>query len=108
MRSRKDLSPILHSIMSNYYGESKYKVYWQQPTGTKMSYPCLIYEMNTINHLFGDNLGYRNLKRYNLTLIGKEPDNDVLLEAFLKLPYCSFDRRFISDNLYHDVLELYY
>lgn len=106
MRSRKELSPILHNIMASKY--KNFKVYWQPPTGTKMVYPCLIYNLDKINTDHADNRGYRNLRLYTITLIGKEPDNEDLFEQLLDLPYCTFDRRFITDNLYHDVFELYF
>lgn len=106
MRSRKELSPILHKIMASKY--KKYEVYWQQPTSTKMIYPCIVYAMDTIGTDHADNTSYRNLRLYSITLIGKESDNDDLIEQILALPYCSFDRRFINDNLYHDVFNLYF
>lgn len=106
MRSRKELSPILHSIMSSKF--SKYDVYWQKPNNTKTVYPCIIYSTNTINTNHADNTSYRNMRLYTITLIGKEPDNDDVIEQILELPYCSFDRRFINDNLYHDVFNLYF
>lgn len=106
MRDRKELSPILHEIMRSKY--DKYKVYWQQPTGAKMVYPCLIYSQDTINTNHADNTAYRNLHLYSITLIGKESDNDDVVEKILALPYCSYDRRFINDNLYHDVFNLYF
>lgn len=106
MRSRKELSPILHSIMSSKF--SKYGVYWQKPNNTKTVYPCIIYGMATINTNHADNTAYRNMRLYTITLIGKESDNDSVVEQILALPYCSFDRRFINDNLYHDVFNLYF
>lgn len=106
MRSRKELSPILHNIMSSKY--DKYKVYWQRPSGEKTVYPCLIYNLDRIGTDYADNTAYKNLRMYTLTLIGKESDNDDIIEQLLALPYCSFDRRFINDNLYHDVFELYF
>ena len=106
MRSRKELSPILHEIMASKY--KNFKVYWQPPTNTKVTYPCVIYERSAIDTDYGDNLGYKNMVRYTITLIGKEPDNDDLIEKLLDIPYASFDRRFITDNLYHDVFDLYF
>lgn len=92
-------------MRSNY---NKYRVYWQQPSGEKMVYPCLVYEQSRIGTNYADNTSYRNLRSYTLTLIGKESDNDAVIEALLALPYCSYDRRFINDNLYHDVFEIYF
>ena len=106
MRDRKELSPILHAIMASKY--QTFKVYWQKPNSSKITYPCIIYSMDTINTNHADNTAYRNLRLYSITLIGREPDNDDLIEQLLALPYCTFDRRFINDNLYHDVFNLYF
>lgn len=86
----------------------KYKVYWQRPSGEKTVYPCLIYSQDRIGTEYADNTSYKNLRLFTLTLIGKEADNDPVIERFLELPYCSYDRRYIADNLYHDVLEIYF
>lgn len=101
MRSRAELHSLLRRVtkLNN--------VYYQPPS--KMSYPCLRYEKASYNIDYGDDIKYKNMTRYELTVIGTNPDNDDIINALLALPYCSFDRRYkTTENLYHDVLILYW
>lgn len=99
-KSRLLLQETLESILGSN------KVYFQAPT--KVTYPCIIYELSDRDELYADNLRYKTMKRYTIMLIGKNPDNDETVNKILDLDYCSFDRRYISDNLYHDVFDIYY
>lgn len=101
-RNRTDLSPIFKEILGNN------NVYYQSPAPHLLKYPCIMYELDqrTINH--ADNLAYKDMNRYTITLIGKDPDNSEFIDRLINLPYCTHERRFITDNLYHDVFNLYY
>lgn len=101
-RSRKDLSPIFRSILGNN------NVYYQSPGPNGLSYPCIIYSMEKREERFADSLRYKDWNHYTVTLIGKNPDNDSTIDQILALPYCTHDRRYIADNLYHDVFDLFY
>lgn len=106
MRNRKDLSPVFKKILASRY--DNYKVYFQPPAGQKMEYPCITYALTDIPEEYADNKSFIRHKHYIVTLIGFDADNDDIIEQLLDLQYCSYDRRFISDNLYHDVFDLYY
>lgn len=106
MRNRTDLSPVFKRILASKY--DRYKVYFQPPAGQKIEYPCIIYQKSNYSTDYADNLIYRKHTHYIVTLIGFDADNEELIDQLLALRYCSFDRRFISDNLYHDVFDLYY
>ena len=83
-------------------------VYFQPPTGTKIKhYPAIVYELADQNDLHADNHVYRRLYRYTVKYITKDPD-DPLRDELDDLPYCSFDRPFVSDNLNHYVYTIYY
>lgn len=101
MAERIDLQNTLTDILG-----SK-NVYYQPPESVKLSYPCILFELS--NYIFdhADNTKYRGLKKYSITLISKEPD-PATMDKILKLKYSSFDRYYISDNLYHYNFELYY
>lgn len=83
-------------------------VYYQPPESIRMQYPCIVYEKEDVFNRHADDYNYLLTDRYTVTYISKDPDNTMdrtLLHAF---QMCSFDRRFTSDNLYHDVFTLYY
>lgn len=100
MRSRL----ILQSILEEKLGNNR--VYFQPPT--YISYPCIIYEKVNYNTDYADDIRYNQKVHYSITLIGKNADNEELVQSILDIPFCSFDRRFVTDNLYHDVFNLYF
>lgn len=101
-RNRRELSPIFREILGNN------NVYFQSPGQNLLKYPCIIYEFTTRDNRFANDHIYKDKGRYTITLICSNPDNDELIDKILELPYCSHDRRFISENLYHDVFDLFY
>lgn len=101
-RDRKELSPIFKSILGNK------NVYYQSPGPNLMKYPCIVYALDKRDTDYANNTIYADRNHYTVTLITQGPDNDALIDAIIRLPYCSHDRRFISENLYHDVFDLFY
>lgn len=100
-KSRVDLQYLLEDILGSRY------VYFQPPESIKLKYPCIVYERSDIRTVKADNLKYTVQKRYTVTYISEDPDSDVP-DKLIQLPYCSFDRHFISGNMNHDVFDLYY
>lgn len=82
-------------------------VYYQPPENLKMEYPAIVYSKDNINSIRADNINYNNRIRYQITIIDKKPDNDVIFKI-LQLPLSSYDRHFVTDNMHHDVITLYY
>ncbi len=95
----------LHEVLCNLLGSRN--VYYRPPESIKMEYPAILYSKSDIRSRFADDATYSLLRRYEVIVIDKKPDNSVI-EKLLCIPYCSFDRSYISDNLNHDVLTLYY
>lgn len=95
----------LQMILENILGSRN--VYFEPPETIKMKYPCIVYTLDDIYSIHADNISYNNTKSYSITVISKDPDNDIA-EKILELDKCSFDRRYTSDNLIHDVLTLYF
>lgn len=83
------------------------QVYFQPPNNVKMQYPCIVYRRDFASTQFASNLPYRNTKRYQVTVIDRDPDSEVPDEV-AKLPLCSFVRHYTADNLNHDVFNLYF
>lgn len=82
-------------------------VYFQPPSNIQLTYPCIIYARNYANTQFGDNIPYKIVKRYQITIIDRDPDS-VLPDKISALPMCLFDRYFVTDNLNHYTYNLYY
>lgn len=82
-------------------------VYYQPPENFKMEYPCILYEKDRPDVRHANDGRYINWPKYTATVIDRDPDGRIP-DKLLTLPYCSFDRRFINDNLYHDVFTIYY
>lgn len=99
---RLELQSLLESIL----GENAH-VYFQPPSGYKLTYPCIVYSLNDIDHKSANNKTYLSTRNYTVTLIQRDPDSE-LVDAIDALPFAKFNRRFVSDNLYHDVYKIHY
>ena len=100
MVDRIDLQTTLQDILG-----SK-NVYYDPPETLKISYPAIIYSKSGRTNKKADDANYHINTIYDITVIDKRPDNPVI-KKLLELPYCSYDRHFVSDNLHHDTLTIY-
>lgn len=99
-KPRSELSTLLHTLCTN--------VYFQPPTNLMLSYPCIIYVLADVDVKRADNGPYTLYNRYTVTYITRDPDDENRHEIIMKLPYCSMDRPFENDNLYHYVYTMYF
>lgn len=98
-RPRAELSTLLHTFCNN--------VYFQPPTGTKIVYPCIVYDLETTNVRFADNAPYALYDEYSIKYITRDPD-DPVRNQLVYVPRCSPERVYISDNLYHHPFKIYW
>lgn len=103
MKTWNELQEVLQGILGN-----DGKAYFQPPESLKLKYPCIVFERTNALITYADNNPYNVTKRYTVTLITKSADNDKYLDQLLQLPMCTFDRQFITDNLVHDVFNIYF
>jgi len=82
-------------------------VYFQPPSNVQMQYPCIVYERDTTDTEFADNVPYRHTKRYQVTVIDLDPDS-AIPDKIAALPSCRHERFFVANNLNHDVFNLYF
>lgn len=82
------------------------KVYYQPPG--RLEYPCIVYDKADYNIKYANDKKYFKKVLYTVTFIHKDPDDLTVIDNLLDFDYCDFDRRFISDNLYHDVFNIYW
>ena len=83
-------------------------VYYQPPETVQLKYPCIIYHKANPYDIRADDKRYLKINRYDLTVISKEADNSIADDLVEHFTYCSYDRAYRADNLYHDALELFY
>ena len=100
-RSRTDLQDIFEEILESG------SVYFQPPTNVKLVYPCIVYQRDYAKPEFADNSPYRNTKRYQVTVIDRNPDTEIA-DKVEELPMCMFARYFPADDLNHYVFNLYF
>lgn len=81
-------------------------VYFQAPSNVEMSYPCIRYDIDDEATLFADNRPYRQTWRYQVMVIDSDPDS-AIRDAIAALPLCSFERKYMADDLHHFVFNLY-
>lgn len=94
----------LHNKLIDILGNKN--VYFNPPESLKMSYPCIRYSLNGIRKDSADDTMYIAKKSYSIILIHKDPDNTIV-DDMLKLELCSFDRSYVSNNLYHFIFTKY-
>lgn len=98
-KSREALSSVFHSMCSN--------VYFQPPTGHKIIYPCIIYELKKSNVRYADNAPYALYDMYDIKYITRDPDDPVRSQLVL-LPLCTSQNSYVSDNLHHYPFSIYW
>lgn len=101
MADRLDLHSLLQELL-----ESE-NVYYKPPETIKMQYPAIKYSKKNIDSKSANDSKYLMNDCYELIVISRTPDHPVI-RRLLALRYCSYNRPYIADNLYHDVLTIYY
>lgn len=82
------------------------RVYFQPPSNVKMEYPCIRYERAKMDTRFAGNKPYHITERYTVTVIHPDPDNEVM-KAVAALPMCTHSTFFVTENLNHDVFDIF-
>lgn len=80
--------------------------YFNPPESVKLQYPAIVYHRKPIDNTFANNGVYKQSQGYEVTVIDEDPEG-VIARQVSQLPTCRPTRHFTSDNLVHDVFELY-
>lgn len=72
-----------------------------------MAYPAIVYERSSGDTVFADNVPYRREKRYQVTVIDRDPDS-VIPDAVADLPSSTEVRFFAAGQLNHSVYNLFF
>lgn len=100
MQPRIDLQRDLEKLAGH--------VYFQPPTGLKMKFPAIVYELESAHVRKANNNPYMTHFCYTVTYISNTYDENKILEILDSFDMISMSRNFVSDNLYHTVFKLYY
>lgn len=100
-KAREELQTILEHIMGGY------DVYYQPPDDIQMSYPCIVYERGGEDVDYANNLRYKALNNYSITLMDYDADSEFV-SGIAELDYCRLVRCFKQNGLHHFIFELYY
>lgn len=98
---RIQLQTLLEAILGSE------NVYFQPPNNVALKYPCIVYKQDNAETTFADNSPYRYMKRYQVTVIARDPDFSVP-DKIAALSLCTYDRFYAADNLNHDVFNLFF
>lgn len=83
-------------------------VYFSPPESVKLIYPCIVYSRSNINKQNANDQLYKSMNEYEVTVIDPDPESMIADDILAYFPMCRFDRQFVSENLNHTNLRLYY
>jgi hypothetical protein len=101
MADRLDFQSVLEELLGSR------NVYYQPPESTKMQLDAIRFSKKNIDTKYANNAKYSMMDCYDVIVIAKRPDHPVI-KKLLALPYSSWDRHYVADNLNHDVLTIYF
>ena len=102
MGSREEFHMKLQSLLGD-----EWTLYYQSPSNHILKYPCVMYSLVNTSTRYANDTMYNFKKHYQVTFMYKNHDVDIIELMLRNIMYCSYDRRFIADNIYHDVFNVY-
>lgn len=98
---------LLDEVLRDILGEHRDNCYFSPPDKMKLKYPCIVYRLSSINSINADNIKYKTLEGYDVTVMDHNPDSELYKKVF-NLPYSAFNRNFTSGGLNNWVFKVYY
>jgi hypothetical protein len=95
----------LHQVLKSIDGVQD--AYFQPPPEHKLQYPCIVYERDGSDVMRADNLAYISHKRYQVTVIDRNPDS-IIPDLVEQLPNCRYDRYQRVSGLHHHMFQLFF
>lgn len=85
-----------------------WNLYYDPPGNEGLTYPALVYHKASGDTSFADNIMYKYDRQYELTFIYRDPDDETPFNVMSQLEYCRANRHFVTNNLHHDTMVLYF
>jgi hypothetical protein len=101
MGTRLELQTLLEGLQSGV------SVYFQPPPNVTMVYPAIVYNRDYQTVDYADNLPYSRTIRYQITVIDQNPDS-FIPDKVAQLPQTRYVRHFTTENLNHDIYDVYF
>lgn len=83
-------------------------VYFQPPESIKLKFPCIIYNLSSMQNNNADDIRYIKNKRWFVTIVDKDPESDIYERMIDEFQMCALDRTGVVDNLNHWYLTLFW
>lgn len=96
----------LHEELCDILGSRN--VYYQPPESVRLNYPCIVYKKSKPSEIKADNRRYITTSCYDITVITRDPDSDIADKIVDHFLYSSSEGTFVTQNLHHDQLKIYY
>lgn len=100
MKTRAEVQSMLEEIL-----DSK-NVYFQPPSNTSLKYPCIVFKFSRFDTRPADNKPYIVTSCWEIHHMYKNPKHDLKEKFVFEAPFCSWDRRIVSDGVYNDYYTL--
>jgi len=101
MGTRLELQTVLEGLQDGV------SVYFQPPENVTMSYPAIVYNRDYLAVDFADNSPYNRKIRYQVTVIDRNPDS-LIPDKVASLPLMHYVRHYTTENLNHDIYDVYF
>ena len=97
---RSRLDELLAAVLNLTESDGDRHTYFNPPSTVKMKYPAIRYSLAGINRRFANDGSYHTKPSWEITLIDRNPDS-IYVDKILQIPYCSFGRFYVADNINH-------
>ena len=101
MGSREELQQVLETALGSR------NVYYNPPATLTMKYDAIRYSLSEIRPRYANDAKYLKMKSYDGIIISRDPDPEVI-DKILDLPFTSFAKPYVADNLHHYPFTIYY
>lgn len=83
------------------------KIYFNPSINTKLEYPCIKVSLARRDATYADNKKYIKGESYTMIFITRDSKTaPLVMDQLEELPYCTFDRPYVTDGLHHYVYKI--
>lgn len=103
---RSELDEMLAAVIGITESNGDRHTYFNPLSNTRMKYPAIKYSLAGVHPKFANDGTYQVKPSWAITLIDTNPDS-IYVKKLLQIPYCSFGRFYVADNLNHWTFTIY-